>query len=138
MLTHVHLQPAEQTPLSTLLLARLVVEAGFPPGVINIVTGFGPVVGSAIALRTLTEPPARLVNTLAIDMQVDKVGFTGSTRVGRLVQEYSAKSNLKAVSLELGGKSPIIVFDDAPSLESCITDCYHALYAADATHTHRP
>lgn len=61
-------------------------------------------------------------------MHVDKVGFTGSTRVGRLVQEYSAKSNLKAVSLELGGKSPVIVFDDVPNIATCLTDCYYALY----------
>lgn len=64
------------------------------------------------------------------DMHIDKVGFTGSTRVGRLVQEYSAKSNLKAVSLELGGKSPIVVFDDVPNIQNCLTDCYYALYAA--------
>ncbi|KAL5200569.1 hypothetical protein ABZP36_021772 [Zizania latifolia] len=90
-------KPAEQTPLTALFLAHLAKQAGVPDGVINVITGFGPTAGAAIASH----------------MDVDMVGFTGSTEVGRLIMEASAKSNLKPVSLELGGKSPLIVFDDA-------------------------
>ncbi len=89
------LKPAEQTPLTALLLARLVGEAGFPDGVVNVVTGFGEA-GEAIARHP----------------GIDKVAFTGSTEVGHKIVEASA-GNLKRVSLELGGKSPTIVFDDA-------------------------
>ncbi|KAA8651267.1 hypothetical protein EYZ11_006783 [Aspergillus tanneri] len=91
------LKTAEQTPLSGLYLAKLVKEAGFPPGVINIISGFGRVAGAAISSH----------------MDVDKVAFTGSTLVGRTILQAAAKSNLKKVTLELGGKSPNIVFDDA-------------------------
>ncbi|KAL6602924.1 hypothetical protein ACP70R_043285 [Stipagrostis hirtigluma subsp. patula] len=90
-------KPAEQTPLSALYLAHLAKEAGIPDGVINVVPGFGPTAGAAIASH----------------MQVDMVSFTGSTEVGRLIMEASARSNLKPVSLELGGKSPLIIFQDA-------------------------
>jgi phenylacetaldehyde dehydrogenase len=90
------LKPAEETSLSTLRLAELIVEAGFPPGVVNVVTGLGGEVGAALA-----EHPG-----------VDKVAFTGSTEVGRLVTA-GALGNLKKVSLELGGKSPHIVLPDA-------------------------
>uniref|UniRef100_M8CNH5 Aldehyde dehydrogenase family 2 member C4 n=1 Tax=Aegilops tauschii TaxID=37682 RepID=M8CNH5_AEGTA len=90
-------KPAEQTPLSALYFAHLAKQAGVPDGVINVITGFGPTAGAAIASH----------------MDVDMVSFTGSTSVGRLVMEASARSNLKPVSLELGGKSPLIVFDDA-------------------------
>ncbi|MGL6236850.1 MAG: aldehyde dehydrogenase family protein [Segniliparus sp.] len=89
------LKPAEETPLTTLLLGELFEEAGFPPGVVNVVTGFG-------------EAGARL----AEHPDVDKIGFTGSTEVGRKVLS-AAGGNLKKVSLELGGKSPNIVFADA-------------------------
>ncbi|MFQ5504815.1 MAG: aldehyde dehydrogenase family protein, partial [Planctomycetota bacterium] len=89
------LKPAEQTPLSALLLGKLVCEAGFPDGVVNIVTGFGDA-GAALAAHD----------------GVDKVAFTGSTEVGHEIVKASA-GNLKKVSLELGGKSPSIVFDDA-------------------------
>lgn len=91
------LKPAEQTPLSALLLGELVEEAGFPRGVVNIVTGYGEQAGAA-----LVEHP-----------NVDKVAFTGSGEVGRLIVQGSASSNLKRVSLELGGKSPHIIFEDA-------------------------
>jgi coniferyl-aldehyde dehydrogenase len=91
------LKPAEQTPLTALRVAQLAQEVGIPDGVLNVVPGFGPTAGAAIASH----------------MDIDKISFTGSTEVGRLVMEASAKSNLKSVSLELGGKSPIIVFDDA-------------------------
>ncbi|RHZ64383.1 hypothetical protein CDV55_107023 [Aspergillus turcosus] len=91
------LKTAEQTPLSALYVAKLVKEAGFPPGVINIISGFGRVAGAAIAAH----------------MDIDKVAFTGSTLVGRQILQVAAKSNLKKVTLELGGKSPNIVFPDA-------------------------
>lgn len=90
------MKPAEQTPLSALRIGELIVEAGFPEGVVNLLPGFGPTAGAAIARHT----------------DVDKVAFTGSTEVGRLILEAAAKSNLKRVTLELGGKSPNIVFAD--------------------------
>ena len=90
------LKPAEQTPLSALRLGELILEAGFPEGVVNIVTGFGETAGAALAAHP----------------NVDKIAFTGSTDVGRLIVQ-AASGNLKKVSLELGGKSPNIVFRDA-------------------------
>ncbi len=90
------LKPAEQTSLSALRLAELVEEAGFPAGVVNVVTGLGETAGAALSAHP----------------DVDKVAFTGSTEVGRKILE-AARGNLKKVSLELGGKSPMIVFDDA-------------------------
>jgi aldehyde dehydrogenase (NAD+) len=90
------MKPAEQTPLSALRIGELIVEAGFPEGVVNILPGFGPTAGAAIASH----------------MDVDKVAFTGSTEIGRLIMEAAAKSNLKGVTLELGGKNPNIVFAD--------------------------
>jgi phenylacetaldehyde dehydrogenase len=94
------LKPAEETSLSTLRLAELILDAGVPAGVLNIVTGLGAVVGAAIA-----EHPG-----------IDKVAFTGSTDVGRLVAR-AATGNLKKVSLELGGKSPHIVLPDADPIQ---------------------
>src|SRR5205823_1873123 len=91
------LKVAEQTPLSALRVGELIVEAGFPPGVVNILPGYGPTAGAAIARH----------------MDVDKVAFTGSTEVGHLIMEAAAKSNLKRITLELGGKSPNIEFADA-------------------------
>lgn len=90
-------KPSEFTPLTALRLASLITDAGFPPGVINILTGRGPTVGEAISSH----------------MNIEKLSFTGSTLVGRKIMENAAKSNLKDVSLELGGKSPNIIFDDA-------------------------
>ena len=90
------LKPAEQTSLSALRLGRLIQEAGFPDGVVNIVTGLGETAGAAIAAHP----------------GIDKVTFTGSTEVGKLIVQAAA-GNLKRVSLELGGKSPSIIFDDA-------------------------
>src|SRR5262252_2051588 len=90
------LKPAEQTPLSALRLAELMAEAGLPDGVVNVVTGFGETAGAALAAHG----------------DVDKIAFTGSTEVGKLIVQAAA-GNLKKVSLELGGKSPNIVFDDA-------------------------
>lgn len=90
-------KPAEQTPLSALFYAHLAKQAGIPDGVLNVVAGFGHTAGSAIASH----------------MDIDKVSFTGSTKVGRLIMEAASASNLKQVSLELGGKSPMLIFDDA-------------------------
>jgi phenylacetaldehyde dehydrogenase len=90
------LKPAEQTPLTALRLGELIMEAGFPEGVVNIVPGFGETAGAALAAHP----------------GVDKIAFTGSTAVGRLIAN-AATGNLKKVSLELGGKSPNIVFPDA-------------------------
>lgn len=106
------LKPAEQTSITALKLAELVKKAGFPAGVVNVITGFGPKAGAAIAAH----------------MDIDKVSFTGSTFTGRKVMELSAASNLKPVGLELGGKSPIIVFDDVINMEKAITDSYYALF----------
>lgn len=91
------IKSAEQTPLGALFAGKLVKEAGFPPGVINILSGFGRIAGAALSAH----------------MDVDKVAFTGSTVVGRQIMKAAAGSNLKKVTLELGGKSPNIVFEDA-------------------------
>ena len=96
------IKPAEQTPLTALFLGELIQEAGIPEGVVNIITGFGETAGAAIASHP----------------DIDKVAFTGSTEVGKLILQASA-GNLKRVSLELGGKSPNIVFADA-NMEQCI------------------
>jgi phenylacetaldehyde dehydrogenase len=91
------LKPAEQTPLTALRLAELIAEAGVPNGVVNVVPGFGETAGAALASH----------------YDVDKVAFTGSTEVGKLIVQAAGASNLKKLTLELGGKSPNIVFDDA-------------------------
>ncbi|HMI37444.1 MAG TPA: aldehyde dehydrogenase [Steroidobacteraceae bacterium] len=95
------LKPSEKSPLSALRLAELAVEAGIPPGVFNVVPGYGHTAGKALALH----------------MQVDAIAFTGSTATGKLVMQYAAQSNLKRVSLECGGKSPNIVMADYPDLK---------------------
>jgi aldehyde dehydrogenase (NAD+) len=105
------LKPAEQTPLTALRVGELIVEAGFPEGVVNILPGFGPTAGAAIAKH----------------MDVDKVAFTGSTEVGHLIMESAARTNLKRVTLELGGKSPNIVFNDA-DLDQAIEGAHFALF----------
>src|SRR5580704_11685399 len=104
------LKPAEQTPLSALRLGELIEEAGFPPGVVNIVTGYGETAGAALAAH----------------WDVDKVAFTGSTEVGKLIV-HAAAGNLKKVSLELGGKSPNVVFKDA-DLDSAIPGAASAIF----------
>jgi aldehyde dehydrogenase (NAD+)/gamma-glutamyl-gamma-aminobutyraldehyde dehydrogenase len=91
------IKPAEQTSLSTIRLAELMQEAGVPDGVINIVPGLGETAGKAIGLHN----------------DIDSVSFTGSTEIGRMFMRYSGDSNLKGVGLEMGGKSPFIVLDDA-------------------------
>ncbi|XP_077222471.1 aldehyde dehydrogenase family 2 member B4, mitochondrial-like [Tasmannia lanceolata] len=91
------MKTAEQTPLSALYVSKLFLEAGLPPGVLNVVSGFGPTAGAALASH----------------MDVDKLAFTGSTDTGKTVLQLAAKSNLKPVTLELGGKSPFIICKDA-------------------------
>ncbi len=104
------LKPAEQTPLSALLLAELIAEAGIPEGVVNVVPGYGETAGAALAAHP----------------DVDKVAFTGSTEVGKIILQAAA-GNLKKVSLELGGKSPNIVFGDA-DLQSSIPGAANAIF----------
>ena len=105
------LKPAEQTPLTALKVGELILEAGFPPGVVNILPGYGPTAGAAIANH----------------MDVDKVAFTGSTEVGHLILEAAGRTNLKRVSLELGGKSPNVVFADA-NMEEAIEGCHFGVF----------
>ncbi|CAL1261208.1 unnamed protein product [Larinioides sclopetarius] len=105
------LKPAEQTPLTALCVAELAKEAGFPPGVVNVVPGYGHTAGAALAAHK----------------DVNKIAFTGSTDVGQIVMETAAKSNLKRVTLELGGKSPNIVFKDA-NLENAIEASHFGLF----------
>jgi aldehyde dehydrogenase (NAD+) len=105
------LKPAEQTPLTALRVAGLAQEAGIPDGVINVVPGYGPTAGAALSGH----------------MDVDKVAFTGEHTTGQIIMEAAAKSNLKRVSLELGGKSPNIVFADA-DLDAAVEGAYFGLF----------
>ncbi|KAI1900044.1 hypothetical protein AGOR_G00045950 [Albula goreensis] len=105
------IKPAEQTPLTALHMASLIKEAGFPPGVVNIVPGYGPTAGHAISHH----------------MDIDKVAFTGSTEVGKLIKKAAGDSNLKRVTLELGGKNPNIVFADS-DLDHAVEQAHHGLF----------
>src|SRR5437762_3211848 len=105
------LKPAEQTPLTALRVAALAQEAGIPDGVVNVVPGYGPTAGAAVSSH----------------MDIDKVAFTGEYTTGQLVSEAAAKSNLKRVSLELGGKSPNVIFADA-DLDAAVEGAYFALF----------
>jgi aldehyde dehydrogenase (NAD+) len=105
------LKPAEQTPLTALKIGELIMEAGFPPGVVNILPGYGPTAGAAIANHP----------------DIDKVAFTGSTEVGHSIMEAAGRTNLKRVSLELGGKSPNIVFADA-EMDEAIEGCHSGVF----------
>ena len=105
------LKPAEQTPLTALRLGEILLEAGLPEGVVNIVTGYGDTAGAALAAHD----------------GVDKVAFTGSTEVGKLIV-HAAAGNLKKVSLELGGKSPNIIFKDAGNLAAAIEGAASAIF----------
>ena len=109
------LKPAEQTPLSALRLGELLLEAGVPEGVVNIVTGFGETAGAALAGHD----------------DVDKIAFTGSTEVGKIIVRAAA-GNLKKVSLELGGKSPNIIFRDAGDLNAAIAGAANAIFSITA------
>jgi acyl-CoA reductase-like NAD-dependent aldehyde dehydrogenase len=106
------LKPSEKSPLTALKVAELAVEAGIPPGVLNVVPGYGQTAGKALALH----------------MDVDCVTFTGSTATGRSVMQYAGQSNLKRVSLECGGKSPNIVLADYPDLERAATAAAFAIF----------
>jgi phenylacetaldehyde dehydrogenase len=105
------LKPAEQTPLTALRMGELMLEAGVPEGVVNIVTGYGETAGAALAAHG----------------DVDKVAFTGSTEVGKLIVQAAA-GNLKKVSLELGGKSPNVIFADTADLPGAIASAANAIF----------
>jgi aldehyde dehydrogenase (NAD+) len=105
------LKPAEQTPLSALRVGELAMEAGFPEGVINIVPGFGETAGAAVSEH----------------YDIDKVAFTGSTEVGKLIMQAAGRTNLKRVTLELGGKSPNIIFADS-DLDQAVEGSHFALF----------
>src|SRR4051812_24935423 len=105
------LKPAEQTPLTALRVAQLAQEVGFPDGVLNVVPGYGPTAGAALAAHK----------------DVDKLAFTGETSTGKLVMTAAANSNLKRVSLELGGKSPNVVFADA-DMDAALEGAYLGLF----------
>jgi aldehyde dehydrogenase (NAD+) len=105
------LKPAEQTPLTALRVAALAQEAGIPDGVVNVVPGYGPTAGAAISGHK----------------DIDKVAFTGEYTTGQIISEAAAKSNLKRVSLELGGKSPNVVFADA-DLDAAVEGAWFGLF----------
>jgi acyl-CoA reductase-like NAD-dependent aldehyde dehydrogenase len=106
------LKPAEQSPLSALLMAQLFVEAGGPPGVFNVVNGLGETAGAPLALH----------------MDVAKIAFTGSTEIGKQMLIYAGQSNMKRVSLECGGKTPQIFLADLPDLDSAVTYAINGIY----------
>lgn len=106
------LKPSEKSPFTALRLAELALEAGLPPGVFNVVPGFGGTAGKA----------------LAASMDVDAIGFTGSTVTGKLVMQYAAQSNMKRVGLECGGKSANIVFADCPDLDAAAAAAANAIF----------
>ena len=105
------LKVAEETPLSALRLGQLILEAGFPPGVVNIITGFGETAGAPLVAHP----------------EVDKVAFTGSTEVGKLIVKAAGETNLKKVTLELGGKSPNVILPDA-DLPAAIQGAANAIF----------
>jgi gamma-glutamyl-gamma-aminobutyraldehyde dehydrogenase len=106
------LKPAEQSPLSGLLMAELFIEAGGPPGVFNVVNGLGEQAGAALALH----------------MDVAKIGFTGSTEIGKQMLIYAGQSNMKRVSLECGGKTPQIFLSDLPDMDAAVTYAINGIY----------
>jgi acyl-CoA reductase-like NAD-dependent aldehyde dehydrogenase len=105
------LKSSEKTPLTALHISKLVQEAGFPAGVVNTISGYGPTAGARLAMHP----------------DIDKIAFTGSTAVGHFIEKAASESNLKRVSLELGGKSPVIVCDDA-DLEAALTATHIGLF----------
>jgi len=121
------MKTAEQTPLTALYLASLIKEAGFPAGVVNILSGFGPTAGAAISGHP----------------DVDKVAFTGSTEVGQIIMQAAGTVNIKRTTLELGGKSPCVIFDDvdvdkvvAEAQEACMTNMGQCCVAGTRTFVH--
>ncbi|MGB5132025.1 MAG: aldehyde dehydrogenase [Steroidobacteraceae bacterium] len=107
------LKPAEQAPMSCLRLAELFVEAGGPPGVLNVVNGLGEIAGKALALHP----------------DVAKITFTGSTEVGKLILQYAGQSNMKEVALECGGKSPQVFMADIADLDRAVTAAYRGIFS---------
>jgi gamma-glutamyl-gamma-aminobutyraldehyde dehydrogenase len=107
------LKPAEQAPLSALALAELFIEAGGPPGVFNVVNGLGETAGASLALHA----------------DVNKIAFTGSTEIGKLMLSYAGQSNMKRVSLECGGKSPQIFLADLEDLDRAVTYAINGIFA---------
>lgn len=107
------LKPAEQSPFTALRIAQLAVDAGLPAGVLNVVPGLGHVAGKALGLH----------------MDIDCVGFTGSTEVGRYFMQYSGQSNIKRIGLELGGKSPQVVLADCEDLDSAARSVAAGIFA---------
>ena len=106
------LKPAEQSPLSALLMAQLFVEAGGPPGVFNVVNGLGETAGAALALHG----------------DVAKIAFTGSTEIGKQMLIYAGQSNMKRVALECGGKTPQIFLADLPDMDTAVTYAINGIY----------
>jgi len=106
------LKPAEQSPLSALLLARILAEAGVPDGVFNVVNGYGEDAGRALALH----------------MDVAKIAFTGSTEIGKLMMVYAGQSNMKRVSTECGGKTPQIILKDVGDLDVAVSYAVNGIY----------
>src|ERR1700688_3708114 len=106
------LKPSEKSPLSAIRLGELALAAGIPPGVFNVVPGYGPTAGKALASH----------------MDVDAIAFTGSTITGKAVMQYAAQSNLKRLSLECGGKSPNIVMADYPDLDRAAKAAAFAIF----------
>jgi gamma-glutamyl-gamma-aminobutyraldehyde dehydrogenase len=106
------LKPAEQSPLSALLMAQLFIEAGGPPGVFNVVNGLGEEAGSALALHN----------------DVAKIAFTGSTEIGKQMLIYAGQSNMKRVALECGGKTPQIFLSDLPDLDAAVTYAINGIF----------
>lgn len=107
------LKPAEQSPLTAIRMGQIALEAGIPPGVFNVVPGFGHTAGKALASH----------------MDVDGIFFTGSTSTGRLLMEYAGKSNLKKVGLELGGKSPNIILSSYADIEKAAITAAESMFA---------
>jgi gamma-glutamyl-gamma-aminobutyraldehyde dehydrogenase len=107
------LKPAEQSPSSAVLLADLFLQAGGPPGIFNVVQGFGAEAGAALALH----------------MDVDKIGFTGSVEIGKLMLVYAGQSNMKRVTTECGGKSPQIILEDVADFDRAVTYAINGIYA---------
>jgi len=107
------LKPAEQSPLTAIRIAQLAADAGIPKGVLNVVPGFGETAGRALGMH----------------MDVDAIGFTGSTEVGKLFMQYSGLSNIKRIGLELGGKSPHIVLADCSDLDAAAQSVAAGIFA---------
>jgi acyl-CoA reductase-like NAD-dependent aldehyde dehydrogenase len=107
------LKPAEQSPMSSVRLAEIFVKAGGPPGVFNVVNGFGETAGKALCLHN----------------DVAKISFTGSTEIGKLIMQYAGQSNMKRVGLECGGKSPQLFMADLPDIDEAVSAAYNGIFA---------